>query len=91
LAESVKVIGWKSGEEVRQEILAARAMVLPSFAEGLPVVIMETLALGRPVISTYIAGRRGCGWCCLRRQIPMWSGRRCLKKPTICMAELSTG
>ena len=31
-------------------------MVLPSFAEGLPVVIMEALALHRPVISTYVAG-----------------------------------
>jgi glycosyltransferase involved in cell wall biosynthesis len=31
-------------------------MVLPSFAEGLPVVIMEALALRRPVITTYIAG-----------------------------------
>ena len=29
---------------------------MPSFAEGLPVAIMEALALGRPVISTYIAG-----------------------------------
>ena len=34
----------------------ARAFVLPSFAEGLPVVIMEALAMGRPVISTYVAG-----------------------------------
>jgi glycosyltransferase involved in cell wall biosynthesis len=31
-------------------------MVLPSFAEGLPVVIMEAMSLRRPVISTYIAG-----------------------------------
>ena len=31
-------------------------MVMPSFAEGLPVVIMEALAMRRPVISTYIAG-----------------------------------
>ena len=34
----------------------ARALVLPSFAEGLPVVIMEAMALRRPVISTYVAG-----------------------------------
>jgi len=36
--------------------LLSRALVLPSFAEGLPVVLMEALALHRPVISTYIAG-----------------------------------
>jgi len=29
---------------------------LPSFSENMPVVIMEALALGRPVISTYVAG-----------------------------------
>ena len=40
----------------REEILAARALVLPSFAEGLPVVLMEAMALRRPVISTYVAG-----------------------------------
>lgn len=52
----VRVTGWISGEQVRDEILAAQALVLPSFAEGLPVVIMEAMALRRPVISTFIAG-----------------------------------
>ena len=37
-------------------LLAARALVLPSFAEGLPVVIMEAMALKRPIISTFVAG-----------------------------------
>lgn len=53
---NVRITGWASGEVVQQELAAARAMVLPSFAEGLPVVIMEALALERPVISSSIAG-----------------------------------
>jgi glycosyltransferase involved in cell wall biosynthesis len=56
LRDKVRITGWISSERVREEILASRAMVLPSFAEGLPVVIMEALALRRPAISTYIAG-----------------------------------
>src|ERR1700722_16319708 len=56
LGDRVRITGWLSGEAVRQELLDARLMVLPSFAEGLPVVLMEALALGRPVVSTYIAG-----------------------------------
>jgi colanic acid/amylovoran biosynthesis glycosyltransferase len=56
LRERVRITGWIDGSRVREEILAARALVLPSFAEGLPVVIMEAMALRRPVISTYVAG-----------------------------------
>jgi len=56
LSNSIRITGWLSSEHVRDEILASRAMVLPSFAEGLPVVIMEAMALRRPVLSTYIAG-----------------------------------
>ena len=52
----VQVTGWISNEAVRKHILEARALVLPSFAEGLPVVLMEALALGRPVVSSYVAG-----------------------------------
>jgi glycosyltransferase involved in cell wall biosynthesis len=56
LGARVRITGWISGLQVRDEIVAARAMVLPSFAEGLPVAIMEAMALRRPVISTYVAG-----------------------------------
>ena len=52
----VEITGWISADRVRAEILAARALVLPSFAEGLPVVLMEAMALRRPVISTFVAG-----------------------------------
>ncbi|WP_369991820.1 glycosyltransferase family 4 protein [Pseudomonas xanthosomatis] len=56
LQAQVRITGWVSGARVREELLAARALVLPSFAEGLPVVIMEAMALRRPVLTTYVAG-----------------------------------
>jgi glycosyltransferase involved in cell wall biosynthesis len=56
LEDAVTLLGWASGDRVKQEISNSRALVLPSFAENLPVVIMEAMALGRPVISTYVAG-----------------------------------
>jgi glycosyltransferase involved in cell wall biosynthesis len=56
LNDRVRITGWISSNEVRNEIIAARALVLPSFAEGLPVAIMEAMALRRPVLTTYIAG-----------------------------------
>lgn len=67
LGDKVTLAGLASSDEVIAHMLDARAMVLPSFAEGLPVVIMEALALERPVITTSIAGipelvDSQCGW-----------------------------
>ncbi|MEO1135732.1 MAG: glycosyltransferase family 4 protein [Pseudomonadota bacterium] len=67
VGDHVVIRGWMENSAVREEIKNARAFVLPTFAEGLPVVIMEALALGRPVISTYVAGipellDGQCGW-----------------------------
>jgi len=56
LQAHVRITGWIGSDRVRDEILAARALVLPSLIEGLPVVIMEAMALRRPVISTFVAG-----------------------------------
>jgi len=56
LRKQVLIYGWMTNAQVRDEILAARALVLPSFAEGLPIVIMEAMALKRPIISTFVGG-----------------------------------
>jgi glycosyltransferase involved in cell wall biosynthesis len=56
LIESVEFVGWQSNAEVREHLRTARALVMPSFAENLPVAMMEALATGRPVLGTYIAG-----------------------------------
>jgi glycosyltransferase involved in cell wall biosynthesis len=56
LQSRVRMTGWISSDQIRNEILSSRALVLPSFAEGLPVVLMEAMSLGRPVISTFVAG-----------------------------------
>ena len=56
LGHRVSITGWLSEAEVRGHIRAARALVLPSAAEGLPVALMEAFALGRPVVSTFTAG-----------------------------------
>jgi colanic acid/amylovoran biosynthesis glycosyltransferase len=63
----VTFVGVSSWPELWNHLLSARAFVLPSFAEGLPMVIMEALALSRPVVTTAIAGipelvDAECGW-----------------------------
>jgi colanic acid/amylovoran biosynthesis glycosyltransferase len=54
LEDQVTFAGWATSDEVREHICLSRALIMPSFAEGLPVVIMEALALGRPVLSTSV-------------------------------------
>lgn len=56
LRERVTLTGWVDEARIRAELDAAHALVMPSFAEGLPMVVMEAMAAARPVLATYIAG-----------------------------------
>jgi colanic acid/amylovoran biosynthesis glycosyltransferase len=56
LDQSVRILGWADGATIKRSLDESCAFVLPSFAEGLPVVIMEALARARPVLSTFVAG-----------------------------------
>ncbi len=92
----VQITGWASGAEVRQHILSGRAMVMTSFAEGLPVVIMEAYALGRPVLATEIAAipelvREGeTGWLFAAGSVEAAADamRRCLSAPDVACADM---
>jgi glycosyltransferase involved in cell wall biosynthesis len=56
LEDAVILHGAKSSDEVHGYLHQSRALVLPSFAEGLPVVLMEAFAAGRVVVASWVAG-----------------------------------
>jgi glycosyltransferase involved in cell wall biosynthesis len=67
LQDRVMLLGARSAADVLLEIQNARVVAQPSLAEGLPVALMEALALARPVVTTQIAGipelvDASCGW-----------------------------
>jgi glycosyltransferase involved in cell wall biosynthesis len=51
-ADRLELLGWGDGDRVCRELHRARALVLPSRGEGLPVVLMEAMALFRPAVAT---------------------------------------
>lgn len=56
LERFVRLAGWLDAAGVEAQLRQARALVVPSLSEGLPVVIMEAMASGRPIVAPYLAG-----------------------------------
>ncbi|MFY0597537.1 MAG: glycosyltransferase family 4 protein [Cognatishimia sp.] len=56
ISDRVDFVGYKSQDEVANYLKSHKVFVLPSFAEGVPVVLMEAMASARAVITTKIAG-----------------------------------
>jgi len=57
--ENSKNIVWhKKQEDVRPFLAMADVMVLPSYREGLPMSILEAMAMGKPIITTDVPGCR---------------------------------
>jgi colanic acid/amylovoran biosynthesis glycosyltransferase len=56
LTSAVTMTGALNHRETRQVLEGTDLFVLPSFAEGLPVALMEAMAMEIPCVSTFIAG-----------------------------------
>jgi glycosyltransferase involved in cell wall biosynthesis len=56
IADAVEFAGERVPEDVARDLRAADIFCLPSFSEGLPVSIMEAMAIGVPVVTTWISG-----------------------------------
>lgn len=56
LAKACVLVGWADRGAIIKVLDDSRALVLPCFAEGLPVAILEALARARPVLSRFVAG-----------------------------------
>jgi len=50
----VKLTGWISHEDVPRYLNEFRILVLPSFTEGLPNIMLEAMACGTPVLATSV-------------------------------------
>ena len=56
IADSIRFAGEMPSDQVALRLREADVFCLPSFAEGLPIAIMEAMAVGVPVVTTYLAG-----------------------------------
>ena len=56
IADRVRFLGAVGQDRIPEQLAAADVFCLPSFAEGVPVVLMEAMAMEMPVVATAVMG-----------------------------------
>ena len=54
LSEKVKLLGWVKHDEMPDYLNELKLLVLPSYTEGLPNIILEAMACGTPILATNV-------------------------------------
>jgi glycosyltransferase involved in cell wall biosynthesis len=56
LGAAVEFTGWVDDDEKAELLAAATCLVLPSYQEALPLVVLEAMAAGVPVVASHVGG-----------------------------------
>jgi len=56
LQNSVMFLGYVSDERIRELLVSANVVVVPSIFEGCPLVLLEAMAAGKPVVASAVQG-----------------------------------
>ena len=56
MQDKVDLVGWVENKKVPQYLNDIKLLVLPSYGEGLPNIVLESMACGTPVLATSVGG-----------------------------------